>query len=76
MKGGALKREIEVRNLFSFLYNAPTRNVTCMFKIKEKQIGCLRVKDNDEQNVIDLILVCIRCFQDKLPCNIKPSGPV
>ena len=76
MKGGALKREIEVRNLFSVLYNAATRNVTSMLKIKEKQMGCLQVKDNDDRNVIDLILVCIRYFQDKLLCNIKPSGPV
>ena len=48
MKGGALKRKIEVWSLFSFLHNTPARNVARMFKIKEKQIRGLRMKDNED----------------------------
>ena len=41
MKGGALKREIEARNLFSFLHNALTTNVTGLFKMKRETNGLL-----------------------------------
>ena len=48
MKGGALRREMEVQNMFSFFHNTLARNVTRMFKINEKQMDGLRMNDNED----------------------------